>query len=208
MGLYGSSGRPRRSGGRARPACGADVQCDGTDAGGGVDRSCGGGGTGYGVAQCLVDSGRDDDEIRVSRMCGARAGGGSIARLVRLGCADGQWDGHRVVQRWGLRQWGALHDGADCGWEDGETDPERGGGHGGDVSLLEGGDSVGELRANNDTADTTWDNLEDRDGSGWTAAAAVADDFESNTIDPARYAPDSQLFEGGVGDIHGRRATG
>src|SRR4051812_3719682 len=29
-----------------------------------------------------------------------------------------------------------------------------------------------------------------------------SDDFESNTIDPAKYLPDAPFFEGGVGDIH------
>ena len=29
-----------------------------------------------------------------------------------------------------------------------------------------------------------------------------SDDFESNTIDPAKYQADAPFFEGGVGDIH------
>jgi len=29
-----------------------------------------------------------------------------------------------------------------------------------------------------------------------------SDDFESNTIDPAKYVPDAPFFEGGIGDIH------
>src|SRR6185436_7162049 len=29
-----------------------------------------------------------------------------------------------------------------------------------------------------------------------------SDDFESNTIDPAKYQPDAPFFEGGIGDIH------
>jgi hypothetical protein len=29
-----------------------------------------------------------------------------------------------------------------------------------------------------------------------------SDDFESNSIDPAKYVPDAPFFEGGVGDIH------
>jgi len=55
-------------------------------------------------------------------------------------------------------------------------------------------------RANNDTADTTWDNL--RVETIRASTVVFSDDFASNTIDPARYVPDAPFFEGGLGDIH------
>lgn len=63
-------------------------------------------------------------------------------------------------------------------------------------------------RANDDTADTTWDNLKIETVPVGPPPPLFADDFESNTIDPARYAPDSPFFEGGVGDIHAEAGNG
>jgi hypothetical protein len=56
-------------------------------------------------------------------------------------------------------------------------------------------------RANNDTADTTWDNLKVETTVRKTTVV-FQDDFASNTIDPAKYQPDAPFFEGGTGDIH------
>lgn len=62
-------------------------------------------------------------------------------------------------------------------------------------------------RANNDTADTKWDNLRietvpKRVSTLW------ADDFASNVIDPAKYTADAPFFEGGTGDIHAEAKNG
>ncbi|MGE3310575.1 MAG: hypothetical protein AB7O66_11435 [Limisphaerales bacterium] len=63
-------------------------------------------------------------------------------------------------------------------------------------------------RANNDTADTTWDNIKVETIVTGPPPALFEDDFSSNTIDPARYAPDAPFFEGGVGDIHAEAGNG
>jgi hypothetical protein len=62
-------------------------------------------------------------------------------------------------------------------------------------------------RANNDTADTTWDNIKVETIIP-KSTVVFADDFSANTIDPARYAPDAPFFEGGVGDIHAEAGNG
>jgi hypothetical protein len=62
-------------------------------------------------------------------------------------------------------------------------------------------------RANNDTADTTWDNLKIETVIPDTIQV-FADDFSANTIDPAKYEPDSPFFEGGLGDIHAEAGGG
>ena len=62
-------------------------------------------------------------------------------------------------------------------------------------------------RANNDTADTTWDNLKVETTVRQTSVV-FADDFESNIIDPNKYVPDAPFFEGGVGDIHAQAGNG
>ncbi|MBX3732344.1 MAG: hypothetical protein KF791_07085 [Verrucomicrobiae bacterium] len=56
-------------------------------------------------------------------------------------------------------------------------------------------------RANGDTADTTWDNLKIETVATAAVPPLFEDDFSSNTIDPAKYVPDSPFFEGGVGTI-------
>jgi hypothetical protein len=63
-------------------------------------------------------------------------------------------------------------------------------------------------RANNDTADTTFDNLKIQTIQTGPPPPLFADDFSSNTIDPAKYAPDAPFFEGGVGDIHAEAGNG
>jgi hypothetical protein len=63
-------------------------------------------------------------------------------------------------------------------------------------------------RANNDTADTTWDNLKVETIVSGPAPPLFADDFSGNSIDPARYAADAPFFEGGVGDIHAEAGNG
>lgn len=55
-------------------------------------------------------------------------------------------------------------------------------------------------RANNDTADTAWDNL--RIETVPALSTVFSDDFSAGSIDPAKFQPDSPFFEGGVGDIH------
>ena len=55
-------------------------------------------------------------------------------------------------------------------------------------------------RANNDTADTTWDNLKIE--TNLKTSVVFSDDFAANTIAPAKYVADAPFFEGGVGDIH------
>jgi hypothetical protein len=62
-------------------------------------------------------------------------------------------------------------------------------------------------RANNDTADTTWDNLEITTVPK-RSNVVFSDDFSSDVIDPARYAPDAPFFEGGTGDIRGEAGNG
>jgi hypothetical protein len=62
-------------------------------------------------------------------------------------------------------------------------------------------------RANNDTADTTWDNLTVETVVRKTSVV-FSDDFSSNTIDPAKYQADAPFFEGGVGDIHAVAGNG
>jgi len=63
-------------------------------------------------------------------------------------------------------------------------------------------------RANNDTADTTWDNLKVQTIQTGPPPPLFADDFASNTIDPAKYAADAPFFEGGIGDIHAEAGNG
>jgi len=62
-------------------------------------------------------------------------------------------------------------------------------------------------RANGDTAGTTWDNLR-IETTLRQSSIVLSDDFSSNTIDPALYAPDSPFFEGGTGDIHAEARDG
>jgi len=62
-------------------------------------------------------------------------------------------------------------------------------------------------RANNDTASTTWDNFK-VETTVRQSTVVFADDFASNTIDPAKYQPDAPFFEGGVGDIHAEAKNG
>ncbi len=61
-------------------------------------------------------------------------------------------------------------------------------------------------RANDDTAGTSWDNLLVENAR--QTEVLLEDDFASNTIDPAKYQPDSPLFEGGIGDIHAVAGNG
>jgi hypothetical protein len=61
-------------------------------------------------------------------------------------------------------------------------------------------------RANNDTADTTWDNLKIETIRASTVV--FSDDFASNTIDTNKYQPDAPFFEGGLGDIHAVAGNG
>ncbi len=61
-------------------------------------------------------------------------------------------------------------------------------------------------RANNDTADTSWDNLKVETVLG--LSVVFEDDFSSNAIDPARYEPATPFFEGGIGDIHAEAGDG
>ena len=62
-------------------------------------------------------------------------------------------------------------------------------------------------RANDDTADTTWDNLQIK-AVPQQSNVVFSDDFSSDTIDPNRFAADSPFFEGGVGDIHAEAGDG
>ncbi len=57
-------------------------------------------------------------------------------------------------------------------------------------------------RANNDTADTTWDNLKIETIVTGPPPPLFADDFAASSIDPAKYQADAPFFEGGLGDIH------
>jgi len=52
-------------------------------------------------------------------------------------------------------------------------------------------------RANNDTADTTWDNL--RVSTVQVTTTVFSDDFSSDTIDPSKYTEETPFFEGGTG---------
>ena len=61
-------------------------------------------------------------------------------------------------------------------------------------------------RANNDTADTTFDNLSIEVLR--QTEVVFSDDFSSNTIDPGKYQPDAPFFEGGLGDIHAEAGNG
>jgi hypothetical protein len=61
-------------------------------------------------------------------------------------------------------------------------------------------------RDNNDTADTTWDNLKIE--TVRKSTVVFSDDFASNTIDPAKYQPDAPFFEGGLGTIHAVAGNG
>ncbi len=62
-------------------------------------------------------------------------------------------------------------------------------------------------RADNDTADTTWDNLK-IEGVRQQGNVVFSDDFESNEIDPAKYEAAEPFFEGGKGDIHAEPGNG
>ncbi|MDC0267748.1 hypothetical protein OAK97_00400 [bacterium] len=61
-------------------------------------------------------------------------------------------------------------------------------------------------RADNDTADTAWDNL--KISTVLTTTAVFADDFSSNTLDAAKYEAAEPFFEGGEGDIHAEAGDG
>lgn len=63
-------------------------------------------------------------------------------------------------------------------------------------------------RANNDTADTTWDNFKVETIAAAAVPPLFQDDFSSNLIDPAKYVPDAPFFEGGVGDIRAEAGNG
>lgn len=63
-------------------------------------------------------------------------------------------------------------------------------------------------RANDDTADTTWDNLRIETIVAPPPPPLFEDDFSSNTIDPAKYQPDAPFFEGGLGDIRAEAGDG
>jgi len=62
-------------------------------------------------------------------------------------------------------------------------------------------------RADNDTADTTWDNLT-VEGVPQQSNVVFADDFSSNAIDEAKYLAATPFFEGGKGDIHAEAGDG
>jgi len=61
-------------------------------------------------------------------------------------------------------------------------------------------------RANNDTADTTWDNLQIETVIG--TSVIFSDDFSSNAIDPAKFEAAVPFFEGGEGDISAEASDG
>ncbi|MBL9129221.1 MAG: hypothetical protein JNL97_16345, partial [Verrucomicrobiales bacterium] len=63
-------------------------------------------------------------------------------------------------------------------------------------------------RANNDTADTTWDNFKVETVAAAAVPPLFQDDFSGNAIDPAKYQADAPFFEGGVGDIHAEAGNG
>lgn len=62
-------------------------------------------------------------------------------------------------------------------------------------------------RANNDTANTVWDNFKVETTTPQTSVV-FSDDFAGNTIDPGKYQPDAPFFEGGTGDIHAEAGDG
>ncbi len=62
-------------------------------------------------------------------------------------------------------------------------------------------------RANNDSASTKWDNIK-VETVVRQSSVVFQDDFTSNTLDPARYQPDSPFFEGGKGDIKATAQNG
>ena len=62
-------------------------------------------------------------------------------------------------------------------------------------------------RANNDTADTTWDNLR-VEGVQQESNVVFSDDFESNEINETKYQAANPFFEGGQGDIHAEAGDG
>src|SRR5262249_14393014 len=62
-------------------------------------------------------------------------------------------------------------------------------------------------RANNDTADTTFDNFK-VETTTVLENVVFSDNFDSNTIDPNLYKPDAPFFEGGQGDIHAQAGNG
>ena len=62
-------------------------------------------------------------------------------------------------------------------------------------------------RANNDTADTTWDNLR-VEGVQQESNVVFSDDFESNEINETKYQAANPFFEGGQGDIHAEASDG
>ena len=61
-------------------------------------------------------------------------------------------------------------------------------------------------RADNDTAETTWDNLSI--STALATSVVFSDDFSSGEIDPAKFRPDSPFFEGGEGDIQAQAGDG
>jgi hypothetical protein len=61
-------------------------------------------------------------------------------------------------------------------------------------------------RANNDAANVTWDNLTIETVVRTTTL--FEDDFESDSIDAAKFEPAAPFFEGGVGDIHAEAGNG
>ena len=62
-------------------------------------------------------------------------------------------------------------------------------------------------RANNDNADTTWDNLR-VEGVQQESNVVFSDDFESNEINETKYQAANPFFEGGQGDIHAEAGDG
>jgi hypothetical protein len=61
-------------------------------------------------------------------------------------------------------------------------------------------------RAVNDTASTTWDNLQIE--AIRQTKVLLEDDFSSDTINTTKFEPDAPFFEGGVGDIHAEARNG
>ncbi len=62
-------------------------------------------------------------------------------------------------------------------------------------------------RADNDTADTLWDNIVVKSVPP-KKTVLFQDDFESNDLDPDLYQPSAPFFEGGIGDIHAEAGDG
>jgi hypothetical protein len=62
-------------------------------------------------------------------------------------------------------------------------------------------------RANNDTANTAWDNLK-VEAVPQQTNVVFSDDFSADAIDPTDYEQATPFFEGGVGDIHGEAGDG